>query len=749
MNSIVAGMELKKRVDTWKISRSFCCGIFCLALMLIIFGFMGIASAAESKVSDGSSVISDISMIDNSIRIKVQGPIKYTIYKPADPFTVTVELDGISVGQFREKIVSTVSGVAEIIPSQVVTPSFAARLTILLQAPTEVKAEVKDDTLVLTLEQSVDMKQPSIKGEPISKSKDGVAQSIMEVSFDKDGDTLELILKADGKLMEPTVYQLEGTVILEIPGVSMKAALPSKIPAPVKDIKVRAEQDRLKFVISLADKTNTEVFILDDEVVVDILTKEKKIAKSVSEKNAGIQDKVVNGTKVISLDFQDADIVPILRLLGDVGGYNMVVHPDVKGKITMKLMNVPWNQAMDILLKTFNLEKVVEGNIIRIATIKAFQDEKKSMAENKELFGKAEDISTKLFTINYANVDEITEHDEITKQDRRIPGLKDMIEKGKILSPRGTISFDSRTRSLIVKDIPSSIEEVQQLLNILDKPTRQVLIEARIVEMNNDYVHSLGVDWGLTAFSRGHVPGTVLSAGGSSSPLVSNTVSNIAGGGLNIIDPTTGTVTRTVNIPGVINLPAITSTLTNPTSAVTFGFLNRAQTFGIDLRLSAIEDTGRAKIISSPKILTLDNRSAVIKQGKKIPVTTLQSSSGGTSAYTTTYIDANLKLTVTPQIAPDGSIQLRLEVNKDQPDFTNKDFLGNPAIDIKQALTQVMLNDGETVVIGGIITSNDTNDNSQVPGLGKVPILGWLFRKDTTETHKTELLIFITPRIAQ
>jgi len=745
MNSIVSGMELRKRVDTWGISRGFCRGISCVALMLIIFGFVGSTSAAQSKVSVGSSVISDISMVDNSIRIKVQGPIKYTIYKPADPFTVMVELDGISVGQFREKIVSTVSGVTEIIPSQVETPSLAARLAILLQAPAEVKAEVKDDTLILTLEQAVDMKQPSIKGEPTSKSKDGVARSIMEVAFDKDGDTLELILKADGKLMEPTVYQLEGSVILEMPGVSMKAALPSKIPEPVKDIKVSAEQDRLKFVISLADKTNTEVFILDDEVVVDILTKEKKIAKSVSEKSPAIQDKLLNGTKVISLDFQDADIVPILRLLGDVGGYNMVVHPDVKGKITEKLMNVPWNQALDILLKTFNLEKVVEGNIIRIATIKAFQDEKKAMAENKELFGKAEDISTKLFTINYANVDEITEHDEITKQDRRIPGLKDMIEKGKILSPRGTISFDSRTRSLIVKDIPSSIEEVQRLLKILDKPTRQVLIEARIVEMNNDYVHSLGVDWGLAAFSIASPPGSVVKAAGSSG----SQVTNIPGGGFNVIDPSTGQVIRTINAPGVVNLPAVTSTLTNPTSAITFGFLNRAQTLGIDLRLSAIEDTGSAKIVSSPKILTLDNRSAVIKQGKKIPVTTLQSSSGGTSAYTTTYIDANLKLTVTPQIAPDGSIQLRLEVNKDQPDFTNKDFLGNPAIDIKQALTQVMLNDGETVVIGGIMTSDDSTDHGEVPGLGKLPVLGWLFKKETTETHKTELLIFITPRIAQ
>ena len=191
MNSIYSGMELKKRADTKGISRGFC------------GSFAGSAFTAESKASDGLAVISDISMADNSIRIKIQGPIKYTIYKPADPFTVMVELDGVSVGQFREKIVSTISGVTEIIPQQVDTPSLASRLTILLQSPSEVKAEVKADTLVLTLEKSGDVKQLAIKQGPSPKSKDGVARAITDVAFDKDGDTLELIIRADGKLMEP------------------------------------------------------------------------------------------------------------------------------------------------------------------------------------------------------------------------------------------------------------------------------------------------------------------------------------------------------------------------------------------------------------------------------------------------------------------------------------------------------------------------------------------------------------------
>ncbi|HMK61611.1 MAG TPA: type IV pilus secretin PilQ [Dissulfurispiraceae bacterium] len=744
MNSIISEIDLKERK---RMQNRALNTILSFLLLFVFCGAIGTAWAAGTA-EQGSSVVRDISIVDNTIKVKIDGPIKYSISKPSDPFTVVVDISGASLGQFKNKIISTVPSISEIVPTQIEVPNYTARLTILLQSPAEVSGDVRGDELVLSLDKAADAEASGQAVKQAAAKKDTLAKAITDVAFDKDGETNELIIKADGKLLEPVVYQVDNSLSVEIPGVAMKASMPSKLPSVMKDLRVRTGADKLKFDIVLADKMTSEVYVLDDEVVIDVIAKAKKgKKKSAPEvRVAPPKEKIANGSKVISLDFQDADIVPILRLLGDVGGYNMVVHPDVKGKITMKLMNVPWNQALDIILKTFNLEKVVEGNIIRVATVKAFQEEKKAVAENKELFGKAEDIETRIFTVNYASVDDIVEHDEITKQDRKIPGIKDLIEKGKILSPRGTISVDSRTRTIIVKDIASSIEEVQKLLNVLDKPTRQVLIEARIVEMNNDYVKSLGVDWGLTAFSHATLPHSIAMAGGSSGAAVSN----VPGGGLDVINKTDLSKVGTINIPGAINLPATTSTIINPTSAVTFGFLNRAQTFGLDLRLSAIQDTGQARIVSSPKILTLDNRSAVIKQGKKIPVTTPQSGSGGGSTtFTTVYIDANLKLTVTPQIAPDNSIQLRVEVNKDQPDFTNKDIFGNPAIDIKQALTQVMLNDGETIVMGGIYTSNETTDDSEVPGLGKVPVLGWLFKKNTVEKHSTELLIFVTPRIAQ
>ena len=223
MNSTISGIDLKKRAgrSEYRTYRVY----LCLLSVLIIFGLWGNALAA------GPSVIRDIEMMDNTIQIRIDGPIKYSIYKPADPFMVVVELNDVSIGQFKDKIVSTVRGVAEIVPTQVETPTFAARLTILLQYPAEIMAEVKGDTLILSLDKTADVGQvrPKIKGTSSLKTKDSRAQAITDVAFDKDGDTLELIIKADGKLMEPAVFQLDRNLSIEIPGVSMKAAIPSKL----------------------------------------------------------------------------------------------------------------------------------------------------------------------------------------------------------------------------------------------------------------------------------------------------------------------------------------------------------------------------------------------------------------------------------------------------------------------------------------------------------------------------------------
>jgi type IV pilus assembly protein PilQ len=755
--NIKSGFNIKKSVKSLAVAG--------LAVFFVCVFGAGAFAADNQAANAAPIVITDIKIGNNSVAIKVNGPIRYSIYKPSEPYQIVVEIDGASIGQFKEKIMSTAEGITHIVPTQIESPSLSARLNIFMQSQSEVKAEIVGDTLVIQIDKAlvqdrakVDAEKPetvavakaqetktdsakdisdlfvdkstekttadvaaSEKPEPAkiekneqveqkSAAKEALATTITDIYFDKDKDVIELIIKADGKLNEPAVYQLDGTVTIEITRVSFNGKVPVRMVAPVKDIKVKSENDKVRIVISTLAGVQSDVFILDDELLVDFSSSGSKARKQVAENGPVVQDKIVNGTKVISLDFQDADIVPILRLLGDVSGYNMVVHPDVKGKITMKLLNVPWTQALEIIIKTFNLEKVVEGNIIRIATVKAFQEEKKSTAENKELFGKAEDIVTHVFSVNNANVEK----------------LKESIEKGKILSPRGTVSTDVRTRALIIKDIQSSITEVERLLVVLDKPTRQVLIEARIVEMQTSSSQSLGIEWGMTGKPKTGNSGTFSATGSQGS--------NVTGGLLS--SPST-----------LFNLPAATSTAIPAVGAITLGYLTADKTLGLDIRLSAIGANNKLKILASPKILTLDNQEAIIKQGQKIPVLTQTPSSTGTT-YSVTYIEATLKLTVTPQIAPGGMVVMKIELIRDEPNAKVDPVLGNPYIDIRLASTQVVLNDGETLVLGGIINNREIKSDSNVPGLSKLPLIGSLFKSDTTENSNVELLIFVTPRIA-
>jgi type IV pilus assembly protein PilQ len=686
--------------------------VYCSVALSSIYCFSGTADAREAIKDSGVYQITNIEVIDNAVKIKINGPIKYKISSPVDPFSATVEIEGVSLGRFRDKIYSRQAGITEITLTQIETPVVTSRLDILLQNPSIIKPEIQGDMLVIKVQSSNDKVQSSNYTEPSAinlSQQEGkpdkagdIAKEIAAVVFDKTDEGIEMVIKGDGTMPEPAVFELDGKIMIDIPDVVMKASLPSSIPSPVKNLKYSSEKGKARFILDIEGKVDTEVVAMEDEIVVDIAFKQKPEVRSQKpEVQTNDSKPKTPNSNIVSLDFQDADIVPILRLLGDVSGYNIVVHPDVKGKITMKLLNVPWEQALDIVLKTFNLEKVIEGNVIRIATLKAFQEEKKAIAETKEVFGKAEDVTTKVFTVNYSNVEKI----------------KESIEKGKILSPRGNISIDARTRSLIVKDIPSSLNEIQKLIDTIDKQTPQVLIESRIVEMNSNFSKSLGIEWG------GHwTPSdwrTTFKGSVSTSPVTGGSASN----------------------PMLVNLPATTST-----SAITLGYLNAAQTFGLDLRLSAIESFGKGKLLSTPKIMTLENEQAIIRHGKKIPLTTPGTTQG---TYTTTYIDANLKITVTPQVAPDGTIFLKIEVSKDEPDYAHQDILGNPAIDTRAVTTQVLVKDGETVVIGGILKSSESNSNSGVPGLSKIPLLGWLFKKETKETSSEELLIFITPRIVK
>ena len=405
--------------------------------------------------------------------------------------------------------------------------------------------------------------------------------------------------------------------------------------------------------------------------------------------------------RLISLDFQDADLDNVLRLMADVSGLNIVVGDGVKGKVTVKLLNVPWDQALDLILRTHGLGQVREGNILRIDTLGNLSKLQDEEAKAKDSATKAEDLITRVVYVNYAEAKKLA------------AGMT------KHLSPRGDITVDDRTNALIVKDISKNVQEVISLLKVLDKKTPQVLIEARIVSADTNFARDLGVQWGgsVKATSGAYTAGVVTGPGGT-----------VVGA------PTTGFL---------VNLPATGQAGPLGNLGLTLGKLV-GNPFTLDLRLSAGENQGLSKTISAPKVLVLDNQKAKIQQGTSIPYL-----SGATSASgpTTTFVEASLTLEVTPHVTPDGSILMNLHVANDEPDYSHTVQGVGPPIKKKDAKTDIMVKDGETVVLGGIYISVNSDSMNGLPWLNKIPILGWLFKQTSTSSSNNELLVFLVPKI--
>ncbi len=670
--------------------------------------------------------ITGIEVLDDAIQIKADAPITYKLYRPEDPFRVTVDIEGARLGKFVDKMFPDRAGVTEIEPVQILKPATIARFNILLQSPANITPEVRDNVLVLAM--NGDGKPASGDAEESKITDDGMAaadaddgadtsetdpaEEIVALLFHKTAVGAELVLKADGAMPEPEVLKLEGRVIIDIPDISTSAPLPANIAAPVKDISYKEEKDKLRVIIDIDAGAKASVAALDDKLVVDIASNGIPGGKAETAQKTACQGEVKK--QPVSFDVQDADLAAIIGILNyDMTGCNIVINPDdVKGKkITMKLLNVPWDQALEIILNTFGLEKVIEGNVIRIVTKNTFLEEQKSAAVKEQA-----NIETKVFLVNYANVDKI----------------KDSIVNAKIVA-KDNISTDPRTRSVIVKDVPLSLVEVQKLIAKLDKPTPQVLIEARMVEVSKNFDYELGVEWGgywaptATKSAFNLVGSTTSGATGINGSQVVTTVPSGTSGG------------TTPYFPTLVGVP----TSGAPTGAFTLGYLNAARTLGLDLRISALESGGKGKIISNPKVMTVDNEQAVIKQGQKVPYSTV--SNAGTQVQ---FIEATLSLTVTPHVGPDKSILLNIQVSKDSADFSQQSQ-GLPTITTNEANTQVLIKDGETVVMGGILTSTEQENENAVPGLSKIPLLGALFKHNAKSLVTDELLIFITPRVIE
>jgi len=423
--------------------------------------------------------------------------------------------------------------------------------------------------------------------------------------------------------------------------------------------------------------------------------------------------------KKISLDLQDADVVNVLRLIADIGGVNIVFGSDVSGKVTVNLKNIPWDQALDIVLMTNGLDKVRMGKIIRIARSETITEEANKRLAAMKASDKVEPLVTRIIPVNYSDIETIKESELIKN----------------ILSDRGKIDTDERTNTLIVHDIARNADQIEALVKRLDTRIPQVLIEARIVEVTNDFSKKLGIQWG---FAKGHSD--------------THTSSNIFGGNTGsdafsgLQDPSTGALAISrgkinTELPVGFNVDLPVATGSGGSFGFNIGRFFSGSLYVLDARLSLAQSRSEAKVISSPRIMTIDNQKADVIQGQDIPYET--SSQNGTNIE---FVQANLELIVTPHVTAENTILLDVETHRDSAGTPLTEG-SQPPITRNTATTTVLLNDGETTVIGGIYVVDKTKSREGIPVLMNVPYLGKFFRRDTVDKSKKELLVFLTPKI--
>ena len=419
----------------------------------------------------------------------------------------------------------------------------------------------------------------------------------------------------------------------------------------------------------------------------------------------------------IDLDLKDADVHNVLRLLADVGQVNIVTADNVTGTITIRMRNVPWDQALDVVLQAKGLGVVQRANMLRVAPLADLEKERELQIARRQQEVKLAPLETRLIPVSYAQASEI--------QDRAKP----------LLSERGSIAVDDRTNVMIVRDLAGNLNQIEELTRSLDTQTPQVLVEARIVEATSRYIRDVGIQWGGdTTFSA---------ATGNPTGLAFPSSVGLAGGASDGNTPTAGLspFTRTVANPNfAVNLPAAVGTGSGGALGLTFGSIDN--TINLAVRLSAAESSGMLRILSSPRILTLDNREARISQGTLIPFS--QVSAQGVQ---TTFQEAKLQLLVKPHVTADGSVSMHVKINRDEPDFNQTSARGDPTILKREAETDLLVMDGHTAVIGGIFTRNTGRNLDQVPFFGDIPLLGLLFQRRRASDTRGELVIFLTPRI--
>ncbi len=656
-------------------------------------------------------------------------PLPFTIDKPA---RIAFDLPNTTLALASRRIDVRSGGVDTVLAAEA---NGRSRLVVNVDALLPYTTKVDGNNIIVTLGHQPGESLAGSNAAPrpgSGQSAAPVERSIKTIDFRRGADgTGRVIVQLSDPRTPVNVRQEGNQVVVDFAGTLMPKNLMRRydvmdFATPVQSVDAIRVEGSSRLVITAQGDFEQLAYQSDNQYTVEIKPSLKRTA-------AADEKKEYTGER-LTLNFQDIDVRSVLQLLADTSGQNIVVSDSVTGNLTLRLQNVPWDQALDIVLRTKGLDKRRQDNVIIIGPTEELANrEKAELAAHKEV----QDLSpirSEFMTVNYAKVADLAKM--IRPTTGGVGGGKNTL-----LSARGSISIDERTNTLLVQDTAENLAEIRRLVQTLDVPVKQVLIECRIVVVSDTFERDLGAQFGVTTAQKNGNNGLLAVTGSGTG--ADSLIQSALGGG------TTGTITNTgVTVPSPATPALANRYMVNTPAANTNGSIGvslLAGSYLVDLALSAAENEGKSETISSPRVITANQKQAVILQGTEIPYQ--ESASSG--ATTTQFKNAVLSLKVTPLITPDNRVILDLDVSDDTVGQQVTSATGGsvPSIDTRQIQTQVLVGDGQTVVLGGILETTKSYAANKVPWLGDIPVLGNLFKSTTNINNKTELLIFITPKI--
>ena len=703
-----------------------------MALMaLSAFNFRVLAQGAEPLKLETVDVLTSGQQVQLKLHLSgpAPEPLPFTIDKPA---RIALDLPNTTLALASRRIDVHSGGVDSVLAAEA---NGRTRLVVNVDALLPYTTKVQGNDIILTLGQQ--LRDAAGAAVAVSRAAGSggsapVERTIKTIDFRRGSDgTGRVIVQLSDPRTPVNVRQEGNQVVVDFAGTLMPKNLMRRydvmdFATPVQTVDAIRVEGSSRLVISAQGDFEQLAYQSDNQYTVEIKPSLKRAAQDEKKEYTGER---------LTLNFQDIDVRSVLQLLADTSGQNIVVSDSVTGNLTLRLQNVPWDQALDIVLRTKGLDKRRQDNVIIVGPTEELANrEKAELAAHKEV-QELSPIKSEFMTVNYAKVS------DLLKMIRPTAGGAAGGGKNTLLSARGSIAIDERTNTLLVQDTAENLAEIRRLVQTLDVPVKQVLIEARIVVVSDTFERDLGAQFGITTAQKNGNNGllAVSGTGTGADTLVQTALGNttggtVVGGAITVPSPAT---------PALANRYMVNTPAANTNGSIGVSLL--AGSYLVDLALSAAENEGKSETISSPRVITANQKQATIMQGVEIPYQ--ESASSG--ATTTQFKDAVLSLKVTPLITPDNRVILDLDVRDDAVGQQVTSATGGsvPSIDTRSITTQVLVSDGQTVVLGGILETTKSYAANKVPWLGDIPVLGNLFKSTTNINNKTELLIFITPKI--